>query len=77
MRFGEGYAIVCSRGGGVKPCVVCGGIATKQCDYPTKPPPPRARCNAHICDGHACHVGPDLDWCEFCALRDAVVGSYP
>lgn len=75
VRFGEGYAIVCSRGGGARPCAVCGGIATKQCDYPRKPKPSRARCNAHMCAAHAVHVGPDLDWCQLCAAADAIAGA--
>jgi hypothetical protein len=73
VRIGDAVAIVCSRGGGVKPCRVCGTVATKQCDHPTRPRPSRARCNAHVCDAHAIPVGPDLDWCSPCAEADAVL----
>jgi hypothetical protein len=71
---GGGYAIVRFTGERApKPCVVCGGIGTKLCDYPRKPKPSRARCNASMCDTHAIHVGTDLDWCEPCAAADAAV----
>lgn len=75
MPVGEGVAIVCSRGGGAKPCVSCGQIGTKRCDYPRRPKPSRAMCNAWICDKDAVHVGPDLDWCPPCAQADAVAGA--
>lgn len=73
MRVGDGYAIVC--GPRLKSCRVCGAIGTKQCDYPTRPRPSRACCNAHMCDAHAVHVGPDLDWCHPCAEADAIAGT--
>lgn len=75
VRVGDAVAIVCSRSGGAHPCVVCGRIASKQCDYPRRPRPSRARCNAHMCDDHAVHVGLDLDWCHPCAELDARAGA--
>ena len=60
---------------GPRPCVVCGGIGTKQCDYPRKPKPSRARCNAYMCATDSVNVGPDLDWCTPCAEADAIAGA--
>lgn len=57
------------------PCRTCGAWATKQCDYPRRPRPSRARCNAHMCAEHSVNVGPDLDWCVACAEADAVAGA--
>lgn len=73
MRTPSGYVIVC--GPRLHSCIVCGALSTKQCDYPRKPKPSRAMCNAHMCAAHAVHVGPDLDWCWPCAELDAKVGA--
>ena len=73
---GMGTVIVCGRGAGSpKPCVVCGAIATLQCDHPTKPKPSRARCNAWMCQEDSVHVGEDLDWCHPCAQLDALLAG--
>ena len=76
---GMGTAIVCGRGAGSpKPCVVCGQMATLQCDYPTRPKPSRARCNAHVCSACSVQVGEDRDWCHPCARMDALLaGAVP
>lgn len=67
----EGIAIVCGSRPGPRKCRVCGRPSTKLCDYPVKPPPSKARCNAPACDDHSVHVGEDLDWCYPCAELDA------
>ena len=73
VRIGNAVGIIC--GPRIRGCIVCGKPSTKACDYPRKPKPSRALCNARMCDDHAVHVGPDLDWCHSCADTDAIAGA--
>lgn len=69
------HAILCTRGARPSlPCVVCGRPHTKLCDGRPGAWPmvtaSKGTCSAPLCDDHAEHREPDMDYCPRCALRE-------
>lgn len=54
-------AIACSRSG--QKCAVCGGRATKLCDYPLRGSKEGQTCDRPLCARHAKSIGPGIDYC--------------
>ncbi len=60
-----GNAIVCSRGQRRAPkCRFCSEPSTKLCDG--RAADGHGTCDKPICDKHAQHVGPNVDYCPAC-----------